>query len=103
MAEVETSRDGSVLTITLNRPEILNAFDYQMRRYSLQRRADAGADQDREVTGHEPGGAPQLARGVEVLSRGPIRSRRFALAAADPNAPGYERDVPDGTWLDTPY
>ena len=26
MAEVETSRDGGVLTITLNRPEVLNAF-----------------------------------------------------------------------------
>src|SRR5262249_61902444 len=27
MAEVETSRDGAVLTITLNRPDVLNAFD----------------------------------------------------------------------------
>jgi 2-(1,2-epoxy-1,2-dihydrophenyl)acetyl-CoA isomerase len=27
MAEVETTRDGSVLTITLNRPDKLNAFD----------------------------------------------------------------------------
>jgi 2-(1,2-epoxy-1,2-dihydrophenyl)acetyl-CoA isomerase len=26
MAEVETTRDGAVLTITLNRPEVLNAF-----------------------------------------------------------------------------
>src|SRR3954454_12633023 len=26
MAEVETSRDGGVLTITLNRPDVLNAF-----------------------------------------------------------------------------
>jgi 2-(1,2-epoxy-1,2-dihydrophenyl)acetyl-CoA isomerase len=30
MAEVETSRDGAVLTITLNRPEKLNAFDGAM-------------------------------------------------------------------------
>jgi 2-(1,2-epoxy-1,2-dihydrophenyl)acetyl-CoA isomerase len=30
MAEVETSRDGSVLTITLNRPEVLNAFNAAM-------------------------------------------------------------------------
>ncbi len=30
MAEVETSRDGAVLTITLNRPEVLNAFTSQM-------------------------------------------------------------------------
>src|SRR5436309_7241929 len=27
MAEVESSRDGAVLTITLNRPEVLNALD----------------------------------------------------------------------------
>jgi 2-(1,2-epoxy-1,2-dihydrophenyl)acetyl-CoA isomerase len=27
MAEVETSRDGAVLTITLNRPDVLNAFN----------------------------------------------------------------------------
>ena len=30
MAEVETSRDGAVLTITLNRPDLLNAFDRAM-------------------------------------------------------------------------
>jgi len=32
MAEVETSRDGAVLTITLNRPDVLNAFTSQMHR-----------------------------------------------------------------------
>ena len=32
MAEVETSRDGGVLTITLNRPEVLNAFNAAMHR-----------------------------------------------------------------------
>jgi 2-(1,2-epoxy-1,2-dihydrophenyl)acetyl-CoA isomerase len=32
MAEVETSRDGAVLTITLNRPDRLNAFDAAMHR-----------------------------------------------------------------------
>lgn len=30
MAEVETQRDGSVMTITLNRPDVLNAFDRAM-------------------------------------------------------------------------
>jgi 2-(1,2-epoxy-1,2-dihydrophenyl)acetyl-CoA isomerase len=32
MAEVETSRDGAVLTITLNRPDVLNAFNSGMHR-----------------------------------------------------------------------
>jgi 2-(1,2-epoxy-1,2-dihydrophenyl)acetyl-CoA isomerase len=32
MAEVETSRDGSVLTITLNRPDVLNAFTAELHR-----------------------------------------------------------------------
>src|SRR3954470_3631359 len=32
MAEVETSRDGAVLTITLNRPDVLNAFNTSMHR-----------------------------------------------------------------------
>src|SRR5213078_1801859 len=32
MAEVETTRDGAVLTITLNRPDVLNAFNTDMHR-----------------------------------------------------------------------
>ncbi len=32
MAEVETSREGAVLTITLNRPDVLNAFTSEMHR-----------------------------------------------------------------------
>ena len=32
MAEVETRRDGAVLTITLNRPDVLNAFNAAMHR-----------------------------------------------------------------------
>jgi len=40
VSEVETSRDGSVLTITLNRPDVLNAFNAAMHK------ALAGALQD---------------------------------------------------------
>src|SRR3954466_7460173 len=32
MAEVETSRNGGVLTITLNRPDVLNAFTAELHR-----------------------------------------------------------------------
>ena len=37
MAEVETSRDGAVLTITLNRPDVLNAFNAAMHEGSQRR------------------------------------------------------------------
>jgi 2-(1,2-epoxy-1,2-dihydrophenyl)acetyl-CoA isomerase len=43
VAEVETQRDGSVLTITLNRPDVLNAFDSAMHdafRAALEEAAD---------------------------------------------------------------
>ena len=43
MAEVETQRDGSVMTITLNRPDVLNAFDKAMQdgfRAALKQAAD---------------------------------------------------------------
>src|SRR5436190_171307 len=32
MADVETTRDGAVLTITLNRPDVLNAFTREMHK-----------------------------------------------------------------------
>src|SRR5215208_2829710 len=44
MAEVETSRDGAVLTITLNRPDVLNAFNAAMNKAlgaALEEAADA--------------------------------------------------------------
>jgi 2-(1,2-epoxy-1,2-dihydrophenyl)acetyl-CoA isomerase len=43
MAEVETSRDGGVLTVTLNRPEVLNAFNAAMHQ-ALAAALDEGAD-----------------------------------------------------------
>ena len=42
MAEVETARDGAVLTITLNRPDVLNAFDQAMHQALASALADAG-------------------------------------------------------------
>jgi 2-(1,2-epoxy-1,2-dihydrophenyl)acetyl-CoA isomerase len=45
MAEVETSREGAVLTITLNRPDVLNAFNSDMHRAlaaALNEARDAG-------------------------------------------------------------
>jgi len=49
MAEVETSRDGGVLTITLNRPEVLNAFDAAMHRALQAAFKEARADDVRAV------------------------------------------------------
>src|SRR5262249_10969005 len=45
MAEVETSRDGAVLTITLNRPDVLNAFDVRMH-YALAGALEEAAASD---------------------------------------------------------
>jgi 2-(1,2-epoxy-1,2-dihydrophenyl)acetyl-CoA isomerase len=45
MAEVETARDGAVLTITLNRPEVLNAFNAALHaRLAAALEDAAGAD-----------------------------------------------------------
>src|SRR5689334_20018317 len=49
MAEVETSRDGGVLTITLNRPEVLNAFTAEMHRQLVGAFKEARADDVRAV------------------------------------------------------
>lgn len=49
MAEVETSRDGAVLTITLNRPDVLNAFDTAMHRALAAALRDARAPEVRAV------------------------------------------------------
>ena len=49
MAEVETSRDGGVLTITLNRPEKLNAFTAELHRRLVGAFKEARADDVRAV------------------------------------------------------
>jgi 2-(1,2-epoxy-1,2-dihydrophenyl)acetyl-CoA isomerase len=49
MAEVETSREGAVLTITLNRPDVLNAFNEQMHEALAVALQDARAADVRAV------------------------------------------------------
>ena len=49
MAEVETSRDGGVLTITLNRPDVLNAFNAAMHRALQAAFKEARDDEVRAV------------------------------------------------------
>jgi 2-(1,2-epoxy-1,2-dihydrophenyl)acetyl-CoA isomerase len=49
MAEVETARDGAVMTITLNRPEVLNAFNAAMHRALVLALRDARDDAVRAV------------------------------------------------------
>jgi 2-(1,2-epoxy-1,2-dihydrophenyl)acetyl-CoA isomerase len=49
MAEVETSRDGAVLTITLNRPDVLNAFDAAMHEGFAAALKEARADDVRAL------------------------------------------------------
>jgi 2-(1,2-epoxy-1,2-dihydrophenyl)acetyl-CoA isomerase len=49
MAEVETSREGAVLTITLNRPDVLNAFNERMHEALTVALQDARAAEVRAV------------------------------------------------------
>jgi 2-(1,2-epoxy-1,2-dihydrophenyl)acetyl-CoA isomerase len=49
MAEVESSRDGAVLTITLNRPDVLNAFNAAMHKAFAAALKEARADDVRAV------------------------------------------------------
>src|SRR5215210_4425303 len=49
MAEVETSRDGAVLTITVNRPDVLNAFNADVHRALAAALDEARADDVRAV------------------------------------------------------
>ncbi len=49
MAEVETTRDGAVLTITLNRPDVLNAFNAALHRALAGVLEEARADDVRAV------------------------------------------------------
>jgi 2-(1,2-epoxy-1,2-dihydrophenyl)acetyl-CoA isomerase len=49
MAEVETSREGAVLTITLNRPDVLNAFNTELHRALAAALKDARDSEVRAV------------------------------------------------------
>jgi 2-(1,2-epoxy-1,2-dihydrophenyl)acetyl-CoA isomerase len=49
MAEVETTRDGGVLTLTLNRPDVLNAFNGAMHKAFQAALKEARADEVRAV------------------------------------------------------
>ena len=49
MAEVETTRGGAVLTITLNRPDVLNAFNAAMHQALSVALEEAAADDVRAV------------------------------------------------------
>ncbi len=49
MAEVETSRDGAVLTITLNRPDVLNAFTVELHKQLVGAFKEARTDDVRAV------------------------------------------------------
>jgi 2-(1,2-epoxy-1,2-dihydrophenyl)acetyl-CoA isomerase len=49
MAEVETTREGAVLTITLNRPDVLNALNADLHRALAGALKEAGADDVRAV------------------------------------------------------
>ena len=49
MAEVELARDGAVLTITLNRPDVLNAFTRETHKAFRAALKEASAAETRAV------------------------------------------------------
>src|SRR5512132_1107117 len=49
MAEVESSREGAVLTITLNRPDVLNAFNASMHKGLAAALKEAGDPEVRAI------------------------------------------------------
>src|SRR3954451_5076302 len=49
MAEVETSRDGAVLTVTLNRPDVLNALNAATHKALVAALKDARSDEIRAI------------------------------------------------------
>ena len=91
MAEVETTRDGAVLTIALNRPDKLNAFD------SATHEAFAGALKE----ARRSGGArrrPHRRRARVLRRAGPVRAepgrprrRRAPARALEPPRPRSAR------------
>ena len=58
MSEVETTRDGGVLTITLNRPDVLNAFNSPQFNPTFPGTADLGDPDEYRITG--AGGAREI-------------------------------------------
>src|SRR2546429_551823 len=89
MAEVETARAGAVLTITLNRPDVLNAFDTALHAAFGSALEEARADDVRAVvvTGAGRGSCVGQARAFEFFATG----RR--LTAAEAHAWGLVSEV----------
>jgi enoyl-CoA hydratase len=86
MAEVETGRDGGVLTITLNRPDVLNAVNRAVHAGFRDALKEAQAPEVRAVVVTGAGGTQLLTRVVgkavamDVILSGRRLSAREALA-----------------------
>src|SRR5436309_3009573 len=102
MAEVETTRDGAVLTITLNRPDVLNAFTADMHRELVGAFKEARDPGVRAVVvtgaGRGAGGrAGGAAHSRDRALQAPVRQRRAhdARRAARARGPAPGRGHPD--------
>ena len=62
MAEVETSYEGAVLTITLNRPDVLNAFNGAMHKGFAAALKDARGPMCARSSSPAPGAGSASAR-----------------------------------------
>ena len=90
--EVLTHRDGAVLTITLNRPDVYNAINRAMH----DGLADALREADPEVRGRDHGGGARILLGQTCASsRSFLRARRSRRSAHSehPCDPALEKPV----------
>ena len=88
MAEVETSRDDAVLTITLNRPDVLNAFNAELHKALSAALKEARAPEVRAVVLTGAGRGFCVGQDLTEFREAPRGHRRSPARELPPEHPG---------------